>query len=126
MANERILIIEDDRKNMKLARDLLQLRGYSITEATTAEEGLALAARDAPDLVLMDIQLPGMSGIQALALLRAEEPLRQVPVVAFTASVMTQDRHLILKAGFDAMVFKPISIREFCNTIATALAGRGA
>lgn len=123
MANEHILLIEDDDKNRKLARDVLQFHGYRVSEATSAEDGLALARAEPPDLVLMDIQLPGMNGIQALGQLRAEERTRAIPVIAFTASVMPQDRSAIMAAGFDAFLPKPIAISEFTDTIARLLAG---
>ena len=125
MANEHILVIEDNDKNRKLARDVLQFRGYRVSEAATAEDGLALAAAEPPDLVIMDIHLPGMNGIEALKRLRAEEATRAIPVVAFTASVMPQDRHTIMEAGFDAFLSKPIAIKEFTDTIAQKLAGAG-
>jgi len=92
MANELILIVEDNEKNRKLARDILQVKGYRTIEAETAETGLEMAPKENPDLVLMDIQLPGMNGIQALKKLRANEATRAIPVLAFTASVMPQDR----------------------------------
>lgn len=124
MANENILVIEDNEKNRKLARDVLTYRGYRVSEAGNAEEGLRMAAASPPDLVLMDIHLPGMSGIEALAELRARESTRDVPVLAFTASVMPQDRHTITSAGFDGFLSKPIAIKELGDTIAAVLARR--
>ena len=96
MAHELILIIEDNEKNRRLARDILQVKGYRTVEAETAEAGLELAARQAPALVLMDIHLPGMNGIEALKKLRETEATRDTPVLAFTASVMPQDRREIM------------------------------
>ena len=125
MANESILVIEDNDKNRKLARDVLTFRGYRVMEAGTAEDGLKLAEESPPDLVLMDIHLPGMSGIEALGELRAKEATRSIPVLAFTASVMPQDRHTITSAGFDGFLSKPIAIKELGDTIASALANRG-
>ena len=125
MPNELILIVEDNEKNRKLARDLLQFKGYRTAEAETAEAGLALAAAQPPDLVLMDIQLPGMNGIEARKRLRAEPATSAVPVIAFTASVMPQNRSQITEAGFDGFVAKPISIKEFLATIEATLAARG-
>jgi len=125
MANESILVIEDNDKNRKLARDVLTFRGYRVMEAGTAEDGLKLAEESPPDLVLMDIHLPGMSGIEALGELRAKEATRSIPVLAFTASVMSQDRHTITSAGFDGFLSKPIAIKELGDTIASALANRG-
>jgi two-component system, cell cycle response regulator DivK len=112
-----VLIVEDNDKNMKLVRDVLQAKGHVTLESTTAEDGLQLANEKVPDLILMDIQLPGMNGIEALAHLRANPVTAAIPVVAVTASVMQQDRNLITKAGFDAYVGKPISLREFLDTV---------
>jgi two-component system cell cycle response regulator DivK len=116
-----ILIVEDNDKNMKLVRDVLQAKGYATIEAGTAEDGLRLAAERKPDLVLMDIHLPGMSGIEALSHLRAEAATAAIPVAAVTASVMQQDRAMIMDAGFDAYVSKPISLKEFLDTVRTLL-----
>ena len=123
MANELILIVEDNEQNRKLARDILAFRGYRIAEATTGEDGVQMATSEQPALVLMDIQLPGISGIEALRRLRADEATRRIPVIAFTASVMPQDRSQIMTAGFDAFVSKPISVREFTDCVARTLEG---
>jgi two-component system, cell cycle response regulator DivK len=125
MANELILIVEDNEQNLKLARDLLQVHGYRTIEAVTGEEGVKLAAERSPALVVMDIHLPGISGIEALARLRAAPATRAIPVIAFTASVMPQDRNDIIAAGFDAFVSKPINIETFLAAITAALAKRG-
>ena len=117
MAGELILIVEDNEKNRKLERDVLQFHGYQIMEAVTAEDGLRLAGETPPALVLMDIQLPGMSGIEALAALRADPALRTIPVIAVTASAMTHDRQKILDAGFDGYQSKPISVKEFVAAV---------
>ena len=124
MANETILVIEDNDKNRKLARDVLVHRGYRVAEAASAEDGLRMAGESPPDLVLMDIHLPGMNGIEALAQLRAQPATRSIPVIAFTASVMPQDRHTITSAGFDGFLSKPIAIKELTETIGAALAAR--
>ena len=124
MANELILIVEDNEQNLKLARDLLQVHGYRTIEAETGEDGVALAAERAPDLVVMDIHLPGISGIEALANSRAAPATRAIPVIAFTASVMPQDRNEIIAAGFDAFVSKPINLEAFLDAVAAALASR--
>ena len=116
-----ILIVEDNDKNMKLVRDVLQVKGYATLEAGTAEDGLRLAALRNPDLILMDIHLPGMSGIDALKVLRAQTSTARIPIVAVTASVMQQDRAQIIDAGFDAYVSKPISLKEFLETVRTLL-----
>src|SRR5262245_59492857 len=95
-----ILIVEDNEKNLKLVRDVLQGKGYETLVAGTAEAGIAIARDRRPDLVLMDIQLPGMSGIDALKALRADPLTAPIPVVAITASVMQNDRQQIVGAGF--------------------------
>ena len=119
-----ILIIEDNERNLKLVRDLLQVKGYSTLEAVTGEEGVRLATEHKPDLVLMDIQLPGISGIDALHILRANPDTASIPVIAVTASVMQQDRKMITEAGFDAYVGKPISMKEFLDAVKVGLEGR--
>lgn len=112
-----ILIVEDNEKNMKLARDVLQARGYATLEATTGEDGVRLALEHKPDLVLMDIHLPGINGIEALKRLRADAATASIPVIAVTASVMESDRRMIMEAGFDAYVGKPISLKEFLDAV---------
>ena len=112
-----VLIVEDNEKNMKLVRDVLQVKGYRTLEAGSAEDGIALARAQKPDLVLMDIQLPGMNGIEALAVLRADPATAAIPVIAVTASVMQQDRNLITQAGFDAYIGKPINLKEFLEAV---------
>lgn len=121
-----ILIVEDNDKNLKLVRDVLQAKGYATVEAGTGEDGVRLAGERKPDLVLMDIQLPGISGIEALRRLRADPATAAIPVVAVTASVMQQDRKLITEAGFDGYIGKPINLREFLDTVAAQLANRQA
>jgi two-component system cell cycle response regulator DivK len=125
MAGELILIVEDQEKNRKLLRDVLQFKGYRTLEAETGEAGVALAREARPALILMDIQLPGMNGIEALGRLRADPATRDIPVIAVTASAMTQDRHRILAAGFDAYEAKPIAVRAFLETVAAVLRARG-
>ena len=117
-----ILIVEDNDKNLKLVRDVLQVKGYQTLEAGTAEEGIKLAAERKPDLVLMDIHLPGMNGIDALGVLRADAATAAIPVIAVTASVMQQDRKLITDAGFDGYVGKPINLKEFLDAVSGMLA----
>ena len=116
-----ILIVEDNDKNLKLVRDVLQVKGYETIEAGTAEDGIALARSRKPDLVLMDIQLPGMNGIDALKVLRADADTARIPVIAVTASVMQQDRNLITEAGFDGYIGKPINLKEFIDTVRAML-----
>ncbi|HYT96958.1 MAG TPA: response regulator [Casimicrobiaceae bacterium] len=112
-----ILIVEDNEKNMKLVRDVLQVKGYATLEAVTAEDGIKLAIEHKPDLILMDIHLPGMNGIEALGVLRADPTTASIPVIAVTASVMQQDRKLITDAGFEAYVGKPINLKEFLDAV---------
>ena len=112
-----VLIIEDNEKNMKLARDVLQAKGYQTIEAVTGEEGVKLAGEKRPDLVLMDIQLPGINGIEAFKQIRADAKTAHIPVVALTASVTPTDRSQITAAGFDAFISKPINLKEFVNTV---------
>ena len=117
MANELILIVEDNPKNLKLVRDTLQVKGYQTIETETGEEGVRLARERHPALVLMDIQLPGISGIEALHQLRADPVTSATPVIAITASVMAQDRSRVMAAGFDGFQGKPISIKELLGTV---------
>ena len=116
-----ILIVEDNEKNLKLVRDVLQVKGFSTLEAGTAEDGILLAREHKPDLILMDIHLPGISGIEALKVLRADAATAAIPVIAVTASVMQQDRKQITEAGFDAYVGKPINLKEFLDAVRAAL-----
>jgi two-component system cell cycle response regulator DivK len=120
----RILIIEDNEKNLKLVRDVLQVKGHTTFEAMTGEDGVRIAREELPDLVLMDIQLPGMNGIDALRVLRTDPQTAAIPVIAVTASVMQQDRKLITDAGFDAYVGKPINLKEFLEAVRVALERR--
>jgi two-component system cell cycle response regulator DivK len=121
-----ILIVEDNEKNMKLARDVLQSKGYVTLEAVTGEDGVRIAVENKPDLVLMDIQLPGINGIEALRRVRADPECARIPIVAFTASVMSTDRSQITEAGFDGFIGKPINLKEFLETVKQALeTGRG-
>ncbi len=112
-----ILIVEDNEKNMKLARDVLQFNGFRTLEAVTAEQGLALAAEHRPDLILMDIQLPGMDGVTALKRLRDDPATAAIKIVALTAFAMKDDRERFVGAGFDGYLSKPISIRELPSQI---------
>jgi two-component system, cell cycle response regulator DivK len=112
-----VLIVEDNEKNMKLARDVLQAKGYKTLEAVSGEDGVRLAKEKKPDLVLMDIQLPGINGIEAFRQLRADSKTARIPVIALTASVTPTDRSAISAAGFDAFVSKPINLKEFIDTV---------
>src|SRR3989441_325351 len=117
VANELILVVEDHDKNRKLVRDVLTFKGYEIVEAETGEEGVRLAQERRPSLVLMDVRLPGIDGIEALRRLRAEQATRRIPIMAMTASVMTADRQRITDAGFDAYQSKPIKVRDFVAAV---------
>jgi two-component system, cell cycle response regulator DivK len=121
-----VLIVEDNEKNLKLVRDVLQVKGYETIDAGTAEDGLKLARERKPDLVLMDIQLPGMNGIDALKALRADPATAGMPVVAITASVMQQDRQQIVSAGFDGFIEKPVNLKNLLDTVQGALKGKKA
>ena len=121
MANELIVLIEDNERNRKLARDVLTHQGYRVADAESAEDGLALVARERPSLILMDIHLPGIDGIEALRRLRADAGTRDIPVLAVTASAMTHDRQKILAAGFDGYQSKPISVRPFLAAVRETL-----
>ena len=112
-----VLIVEDNEKNMKLARDVLQAKGYKTLEAVSGEDGVWLAKEHVPDLVLMDIQLPGINGIEAFKQIRSDAKTARIPVVALTASVTPTDRSAITAAGFDAFIGKPINLREFLETV---------
>ena len=121
MAGELILIVEDNDKNLKLARDVLQYRGFRTLEAMTAAEGVKLALEHQPDLVLMDIQLPDADGVSALQQLRAEAATQAIPVIAFTASVMDADRQRLAAAGFDGYLPKPIDVKAFPDQVRSYL-----
>jgi CheY-like chemotaxis protein len=122
MAGELILIVEDNEKNRRLVRDVLQFKGYQTIESETGEEGVELARSRQPALVLMDIQLPGIDGITALKRLRDDPATRGIRVMAVTASAMTQDRQTILAAGFDAYQSKPINVKAFLEAVQELLA----
>lgn len=117
MANELILIVEDDEKSRRLVRDVLQHNGYRTIETDSGEEGVRLTHKHRPALILMDIQLPGINGMDALQQLRADGDTKGIPVVAVTASAMSQDRQQILAAGFDAYQPKPVDIRGLLDCV---------
>ena len=125
MANELILIIEDNEKNRKLCRDVLQVKGYKTIESETAEEGLKLALEQSPALILMDIQLPGMDGVTAMKQLKANPNTQNIPIIAITASAMTNNRTTMLAEGFDGYQTKPISLKDFLGEVQRVLALRG-
>jgi two-component system cell cycle response regulator DivK len=117
MAGERVLVVEDNEMNMKLVRDVLQATGYRTLEAATGPRAVELAAEHAPDLVLMDIQLPGIDGVEALRRLRADGRTASIPVLALTAQAMHGDRERFLAAGFDGYLAKPVNIVELVATV---------
>ena len=108
----RILIVEDNPKNLRLVRDVLEFWGFEVMTASTGEEGVALAAQEQPDLILMDLQLPGIDGHEALRLLREEPTTQELPVVAVTAFAMQDDRDRAALAGFNGYLEKPLSVRD--------------
>jgi len=116
-----ILVVEDNPANMKLALFVLQTAGYQVLNATDAESGLALAREAHPDLILMDIQLPGMDGLAATALLKRDEATRDIPVIALTALAMKGDEERIRAAGCAGYIAKPMGYREALATIAAQL-----
>ena len=121
MAGELILIVEDNEKNRKLIRDVLQVKDYLTLETETAEEGHNLAVKNHPALILMDIQLPGMDGITALKQLRADPKTKTIPVIAVTASAMSYNRQAMLAEGFDGYQSKPISVKDFLEEVRRVL-----
>jgi two-component system, cell cycle response regulator DivK len=122
LTGKRILLVEDNAANMTLATFLLQSAGYEVITATDAETGVGLARTQSPSLILMDIQLPGMDGLQATAQLRADESTRGIPVIALTALAMKGDEARILAAGCDGYIAKPLDYKSFLATVADYLA----
>jgi len=112
-----VLIVEDNDKNLKLERDVLQFHGFRTIEAGTGEDGVAIAAEELPDLVLMDIALPGIDGVEATRQLKAQETTAKIPVVALTASVMQADRARFQEAGFAGLIAKPIDVLAFPDQV---------
>lgn len=117
MAGALVLIVEDNEKNMKLFRDVLHATGYRTVEATTAAQALTLALDHRPALVLMDIRLPDISGVDALRALRVDARTADIPVVALTAQAMEGDRARFIEAGFDGYLSKPVDIDAFLETV---------
>jgi CheY-like chemotaxis protein len=119
-----ILIVEDNALNLELATDLLAAAGYSIRQATTGEEGVRLALENPPDLILMDLRLPGMDGYDALRRLRADPRTEHIPTIALTAQAMRGDQEAALAAGFNDYISKPISTATFSQAVARVLASQ--
>ncbi len=126
MANELILIVEDNEKNRKLARDVLQFKGYRTTEAETGEDGVMLAMQQKPDLILMDYQLPGIDGIEAFRRIRGDASTAHIPIVAVTASAMPEEAKKMKDAGFDGFQTKPLNVKEFLQAVADVFAAKAA
>ena len=118
-----ILVVEDNERNLKLLRDVLDYAGYDVRVARTAEDGITLALSEPPDLVLMDLQLPGIDGMEALRRLRQSPRTAGIPVVAVTAQAMKDDRERALDAGFNGYIEKPISVRTFPDQVRGFLSG---
>jgi two-component system, cell cycle response regulator DivK len=118
-----ILVVEDNERNLKLLRDVLEYAGYAVRVARTGEDGITSAVSEPPDLVLMDLQLPGIDGLEALRRLRESPRTAAIPVVAVTAQAMKDDRERALEAGFNGYIEKPISVREFPGQVRGFLSG---
>lgn len=117
MSEPVVLVVEDNERNRRLVRDVLVHAGMEVLEATSAEDGVVVAARERPDLVLMDLQLPGMDGYAGLEALRGSPDTQRIPVVAVTAFAMDDDRARVLRAGFEGYLQKPISVRELPDQV---------
>jgi two-component system cell cycle response regulator DivK len=124
MTGEQVLVVEDNEMNMKLFRDILVATGYRTLEATTGGEAVEMASEHTPNLVLMDIQLPDLDGVQALHRLRANARTATIPVLALTAQAMRGDRERFLAEGFDGYVSKPVNVRELIEIVAQHCEGR--
>jgi CheY-like chemotaxis protein len=117
VANRHVLVVEDNERNMKLVRDVLRATGYTTLEATTGEDAVELAQAHEPALVLMDVQLPGIDGLEALRRLRQDELTASIAVLAVTAQAMSGDRERFLEAGFDGYLSKPIDVAELIQVV---------
>jgi two-component system cell cycle response regulator DivK len=126
MANELILIVEDNERNRKLARDVLQFKGYRTIEAETGEDGVTLATQHKPDLILMDYQLPGIDGIEAFRRIRSDASTAHIPMIAVTASAMPEEATKMKDAGFDGFQTKPINVKEFVQAVTDVLSAKAA
>jgi two-component system, cell cycle response regulator DivK len=123
VAGERVLLVEDNEKNLKLFRDVLRATGYITLEASTGEEAVELAVWGSPTVVLMDVQLPGIDGVEALGRLRSDHRTASIPVLALTAQAMHGDRERFLTAGFDGYLSKPVDLVELLRTVAEYCSG---
>ena len=122
MANELILIVEDNEKNRRLLRKVLQVSGYRVAEVETGRDAVVAAREQVPDLILLDYQLPDIDGIEVFRLIRADPAIRRMPIVAVTASAMPEDQKRMREAGFDGFETKPINVKELLVTVAKFLA----
>jgi two-component system cell cycle response regulator DivK len=118
VAGERVLVVEDNEKSMKLFRDVLQATGHDTLEARSGEQAVELALAHRPALVLMDVHLPGIDGVEALSRLRGDERTAAIPVLALTAQAMEGDRERFLEAGFDGYLSKPVDVTELLRVVA--------
>jgi two-component system, cell cycle response regulator DivK len=126
MSSARVLIVEDNPLNLKLVRDVLLKAGFDVIEARTGEDGVARAQDSQPDVILMDLQLPGVDGTQAMRTIKASPSGSGIPIVALTAFAMSEDRDRALRNGFDGYLSKPISVRDLPRQIADLLPERDA
>ncbi|HEX5782379.1 MAG TPA: response regulator [Solirubrobacteraceae bacterium] len=119
--SETVLVVEDNALNLKLVRDVLGHAGYRVLEAGDAERGIELAQAEGPDLILMDVELPGIDGVEALRRLRADAATSSIPIVALTALAMKEDRERFLSAGFDGYLEKPVSVPDLSGQVAALI-----
>lgn len=117
MSNKNVMVVEDNEKNRKLIRVVLKAKGYNVIEATTGEEALSLLKEQRPDIILMDIQLPGIDGLTLIRQIKADVDKKDIPIIAVTAHAMKGDEQKILETGCDAYMSKPIDTRELPLTI---------
>ncbi len=122
---EKILVIEDTPVNMELVTDLLEVAGYKVIQAETAETGIERAQAEHPDLILMDIGLPGMGGLTAAGILKRDQLTKDIPIIALTSHAMQDDEERIMAAGCDGYITKPIDTREFPKTVAGFIGSPG-
>jgi len=118
MENKSVLVVEDEKLNMKLIRQVLKIGNYEVIEATDAESGLELARERQPDLILMDIQLPGMDGLTATKIIKDDPLLKEIPVIALTGFAMAEDERKAMAAGFSGYITKPIRIKSVLKDLA--------
>jgi adenylate cyclase len=125
VAPKKVLVVDDTPLNVKMLADLLTFKGYQTATAASGAEALAKIEADRPDIVLLDVMMPGMNGIEAFKVLRADPQTSSIPIVAVTASAMTEDRQKIMAAGFEGLQTKPINVKEFLEAVAQTLKKSG-